>query len=562
MRVLLVVSAFNSLTQRVFCSLRDLHHDVSVTYATNDEKISQEIERFKPDILFCPYLKSYLSKDIFSKIPTFILHPGIRGDRGHNSLDHALKDEKKEWGVVILKANEELDGGDIYAQVRFKMRESYKASIYRNEVSDATIKALLELLQNLQNKNFQPIKQLKTPLHPYLRQEDRAIAWQKDTTKEIIKKIYISDSFPGVKDEFLGVECYLFGAWEEESLRGAPKEIIAKRDGAICVGTVDGALWISHLQEIGSFKLPSTYVLKEKIRGVKEIRIPLISKLGEKTFHEISSKIVGEVGYLYFNFHNGAMHSEQCIRLKYAFDYLKESCKVIVLMGGEDFFSNGIHLNILEDSKKQGEDGWSNINAMNDLVKSVLTADDVITVASLHKNAGAGGVFLALACDAVVAKDGVVLNPHYKTLGLSGSEYHTFTLPKRVGEEKAQELLNECLPISANSAFGIGMIDEVFEGDGYFESLDAFAQKQCADEEIYSDFLYEKEDYLLDNSYLMELKKEEELKIMHPEFWDKDSSFHKLRYDFVYKVCSLETPKRLISVRRGTSAEGFPPKES
>jgi len=545
MRVLLIVSAFNSLTQRVFCTLRDFHHEVSVKYAVDDKKILEEIDRFSPDIIFCPYLKSYLSEDIFLKVPTFILHPGIRGDRGHNSLDYAILDEKKEWGVVILKANEELDGGDIYSEVRFKMRESYKASIYRNEVSDATVKALLELLQNLQNKNFQPIKQLKTPLHLYLTQEDRAIDWHKETTKEIIKKIHLSDSYPGVRDKFLEVECYLFGAHEEKTLRGEPKEIVAKRDGAICVATVDGALWISHLQELGRFKLPSTYVLKEKIKGIKEVRIPLISEVGDKTFHEISSKNVGEVGYLYFNFHNGAMHSEQCIRLKYAFEYLKESCKVIILMGGVDFFSNGIHLNILQDSKKQGEDGWSNINAMNNLVKSVLMAEDVITIASLGKNAGAGGVFLALACDYVVAKEGVVLNPHYKTLGLSGSEYHTFTLTKRVGKEKAQELLNNCLPISVNSAFKIGMIDEVFKDDGYFDSLNEFAQKLCEDEEIYSDFLYEKEDYLSQNSSTIEQKKEIELKIMHPEFWDEDSSFHKLRYDFVYKVCALETPKRL-----------------
>ena len=67
---------------------------------------------------------------------------------------------------------------------------------------------------------------------------------------------------------------------------------------------------------------------------------------------------------------------------------LKEDAKVIVLIGARDFFSNGIHLNILEDSQKQGEDGWSNINAMNDLIKSIIFADDVITVSSLHKNAG------------------------------------------------------------------------------------------------------------------------------------------------------------------------------
>ncbi len=459
-----------------------------------------------------------------------------------------MRDGKKEWGVVILKADEEFDSGDIYAEVKFEMRDTYKASIYRNEVAEATSKALKILLQNLNYKDYKPTPQLKTPMHLYLTQEERAIDWQKDSAKEIIKKINAGDSYPGVRDEFLGVECYLFGAWDEESLKGEPKEIIAKRDGAICVGTIDGALWISHMQEVGRFKLPSTYVLKEKIKGVKEIRLPLIAQEGKKTFHEISSKVIGEVGYLCFNFHNGAMHSEQCIRLKYAFEYLKESCKVVVLMGGADFFSNGIHLNILEDSKKQGEDGWSNINAMNDVVKSILSADDVITVASLGKNAGAGGVFLALACDYVVAREGVVLSPHYKTLCLSGSEYHTYTLPKRVGETVADKLLNDCLPISAKKAFEIGMIDKVYEDRNYFDKLNEFAQALAEDEERCSDFLYEKEVWLSKEIDTIEQKKEQELKIMHPEFWDNESPFHKLRYEFVHKVCSLKTPQRLKTV--------------
>ncbi|MFA5454121.1 MAG: hydrogenase maturation protein [Sulfurimonas sp.] len=546
MKILLLVSAFNSLTQRVFCELQDnMKHTVSVQFAVSNEAMIEEARRFKPDIIFCPYLKKYIPKELFLKTPTFILHPGIRGDRGHNALDHAIREDKKEWGVVILRANEEFDSGDIYAEVRFEMRDTYKASIYRNEVAEATSKVLKILLQNLDDKNFKPVPQLKTQIHPYLTQEERGIDWQNNTTKEIIKKIHVSDSFPGVKDEFLGVECYLFGAWEEESLKGYPKEIIAKRDGAVCVGTIDGALWISHMLEVGRFKLPSTYILKEKIKGVKEIRTPLVVEYGEKTFHEISYKSISDVCYMYFNFHNGAMGSEQCIRLKYAFEYLKESCKVIVLMGGADFFSNGIHLNILEDSKKQGEDGWSNINAMNDVVKSILCADDVITVASLGKNAGAGGVFLALACDYAVAREGVVLNPHYKTLGLSGSEYHSHTLQKRVGETTADELLNKCLPISANKAFEIGMIDKVYEDKNYFDELNEFAQALLEDEERYSDFLYEKEKYLSKNIDMIEQKKEQELKVMYSEFWDENSPFHKLRHEFVYKTCIAVTPRKV-----------------
>jgi putative two-component system hydrogenase maturation factor HypX/HoxX len=99
---------------------------------------------------------------------------------------------------------------------------------------------------------------------------------------------------------------------------------------------------------------------------------------------------------------------------------------------------------------------------MNDLVRSILYADEVVTIASFGRNAGAGGVFMGLACDYAVAKEGVVLNPHYKTLGLSGSEYHSYTLPKRVGEEISERLLYECLPLSVEKAKAIHMIDRVY----------------------------------------------------------------------------------------------------
>lgn len=544
MKIVLIVSSFNSLTQSVFCKLRELNHQVSVKFAISKELMIKEVNRVKPDIVFCPFLKEYLPKEIFENYDSFILHPGIIGDRGHNSLDHAINNEVKNWGVVILKATQELDAGDIYAQSSFLMRESSKASIYRNEVNKATLKALEEFLINYQDKNFKPIKQIQNEIHTPISMNDRIIDWEKDTTKEIIKKINMSDSYPGVKENLLGIDCYLYGASFEESFKAKPKEIIAKRDGAICIGTIDGSIWISHIKEEGKFKLPATYVLKDKIKGIKENRLPLIVDYKSKTYHEISCVIDGEVVYLYFNFYNGAMSSAQAIRLKYAIDYLKEEYKVLVLMGGDDFFSNGIHLNILEDSKKQGEDGWSNINAMNDVVKSVLDSSDIITIASFSKNAGAGGVFLGLACDFVVGCDGVVLNPHYKTMGLSGSEYHTYSLPKRVGSEKAKSLLENCLPLSVNEAKDIGMIDEVFESSNYFESLKSFSNKFLV-EEIFEDLIDKKKDRFYDDEDFMEECKEKELSIMYDEFWDENSIFHKHRYDFVHKIKPKNTPNRL-----------------
>lgn len=544
MKILLLISSFNSLSQRVYCELIELNHEVRILLS-KEKNLQKDINSFNPDIIFAPFLKEYLPSSIFESYPTFILHPGIIGDRGHQSLDHAINDEKEQWGVVILKANKDLDAGDIYASSNFPMRKTSKGSIYRNEVCDATSKALKDLLKNINDENFKPIPQIQNEIHRRLSFEDRKIDWQKDNTDTIIKKINMSDSYPGVKENFLGVECFMYGACKEDTFKGKAKEILAKRDGAICVATLDGAIWISHLKEEGKFKLPSTYVLKDKIKGIKEQRISLIHEDDKNTFHEIYAERDDDIAYLHFDFHNGAMNSEQAIRLKYAVEYLKEECKVLVLMGGEEFFSNGIHLNILEDSKKQGEDGWSNINAMNDVVRSILFAEDIITVASFSKNAGAGGVFLGLACDYTIARDGVVFNPHYKTMGLSGSEYHTYSFYKRVKKEIADEILTKCIPIGSSKAKKIGMIDEVYSNETYQDSLEEFCKNLLEDDELYDNFIDEKKDFLFDNEEKIEALKEEELKRMHPEFWDKNSSFHKLRHEFIYKIEYKDSLKRL-----------------
>jgi len=545
LRILLLVSAFNSLTQRVYCVLKENGHQVSVQFSIDEKSMKNAAEEFKPEIIFSPYLIKKVPRSIWKKTPVIVIHPGPLGDRGASSLDWAVFKGEKNWGVTALQANDEMDAGNIWATRNFDMRKSSKASHYRKEVSDIALSLIEEVLEKFQDKNFVSIQQNNLQdIHGSLMQKSRHIDWNNDKTIDIIRKINASDSHPGVRDEILGVDCYFYGVHNETNLKGSPKEILAKRDGAICIGCVDGAVWVSHLKEPNRFKLPATYVLKDKLRGVKEVRIPLYVEPNLETFKEITFEKKGRVGFLSFDFYNGAMSSEQCIRLKYAIETLSEEVDVLVLKGGENFFSNGIHLTILEDSKKQGEDGWSNINAMNNLVKTILFCDKA-TVASFGANAGAGGVFLGLACDFVVARESIVLNPHYKTMGLSGSEYHSYTFPERVGQTLANKILDDALPIGTKYAKEISMIDKILPNIDYEEYLEKFCEEILNNEDEYYDFLDKKSDTLERNEKFIHDSKESELKKMHSEFWDKKSEFHKLRADFVYKVCPVCTPTRL-----------------
>jgi len=219
-------------------------------------------------------------------------------------------------------------------------------------------------------------------------------------------------------------------------------------------------------------KLPASRVLE---RIYRPERLQSMRALEDKpVIEEIHVDRVDDIAYVYFNFYNGAMDTNQCIRLKNTIAGIKYSgVKVIVLMGGEDFFSNGIHLNWIEASADPALESWNNINAIDDLVWELIDTPGQITISALCNNAGAGGVMLALACDEVIIRRGVVLNPHYKTMGLYGSEYWTYLLPKRVGEEKAYELTEGCMPLLAEEAVRLGMADRLFEEDwhGYHGQL-------------------------------------------------------------------------------------------
>ena len=131
------------------------------------------------------------------------------------------------------------------------------------------------------------------------------------------------------------------------------------------------------------------------------------------------------------------------------------------MIRGGDVFSNGIHLNVIHAAPSPAMEAWRNINAIDDVCREIITCTDQLVVTSLGGNAGAGGVMLALGADRVIARDGVVLNPHYETMGLYGSEYWTYVLPRRVGDGEATSLTERCLPVGAAEAELVGLVDEV-----------------------------------------------------------------------------------------------------
>lgn len=216
--------------------------------------------------------------------------------------------------------------------------------------------------------------------------------------------------------------------------------------------------------EPGTLKLPATLALGDRLPPLPEVPDPLGPGDGPRTWSDIRYREDGAAGFLEFSFPGGAMSTGHCRRLLAAYRHAcARPTSVLVLGGRRDFFSNGIHLHVIEAAADPAEESWANINAMDDLVHAVLTTTDRLVVAALGGNAAAGGAMLALAADEVWCRSAVVLNPHYRLMGLYGSEYWTYTLPGRTGPEVAGQLTARALPMTAAAGARLGLVDRIID---------------------------------------------------------------------------------------------------
>ncbi|MFB8350637.1 hydrogenase maturation protein [Streptomyces niveus] len=576
MDILLVASAFNSLTQRVFAELGDRGHRVSLELALGDDPLREAVRRTAPDLIVAPMLRTAIPPDIWSAQVCLIVHPGPVGDRGPSSLDWAIHTGATEWGVTVLQASGEMDGGAVWASARCPVPAAVgKSDLYRNEVSDAALEAVLLAVERFASGTYVPRPQetggpgAEVCVRPYFEQSLRRVDWASDPTGTVLRKLRGADSQPGVLDELLEEEWYLHGGHAEDTLRGRPGELLATRSGAICRATVDGAVWIPELRPRrraggpATFKLPASLALGDRLPALPELAPPGETvgerSAGLRTWSDIRYREDGQVGFLSFTFPGGAMSTEQCRRLLTAYRLAcARPTTVLVLGGSRDFFSNGIHLNVIEAAADPARESWENINAIDDLVEAVLTTTDRLVVSALGGNAAAGGAMLALAADQVWCRSGAVLNPHYRLMGLYGSEYWTYTLPRRVGAEEAERLTRRALPVTAARAREIGLVDAVIDSTPQdFGSAVARRAARLASAAGTQQGISEKKAARERDEAITPLSayRDRELARMRATFFDPGAPYHALRAAFVRKVKPSSTPDHL---RSGTSPDGQP----
>lgn len=440
----------------------------------------------------------------------------------------------------------------------------------------------------------------RTHHRPLLKAAHRNFDVRKHTASTISRRIRSADSQPGCLSDLFGPKIYLYGGMIESSsspssfIRGytLPGSVIDVRDEAVCVATCDNkGIWITHIRQVKTKTDPALWPKVPAASGLEQLGISLgqgsslyipavpqtpsehWGKSSHSTFQEIWVDFVTEgerrLAYLYFDFYNGAMSTGQCRRLVQCLEYISFKATdptehlpltAVVLMGGSSYFSNGIHLNVIEAAGDPALESWYNINAINDVVEKLLLdlpVRGVTTIAAIRGNCAAGGVALAAACDVVLAGQHVVLNPAYRALGLYGSEFHSISYPGRCGAERAKSALRSMTPLSADDALSMGLVDHVLRVsadllDGAVrdtvQSLFSFAENV---EGVPSPKFGAWKQNADTSPAGLALARATELGQMSMDFWSARSErYHSRRRDFVRKAKPSSTPLRFATHRR------------
>lgn len=323
----------------------------------------------------------------------------------------------------------------------------------------------------------------------------------------IMQRIRSADSQPGMLSTLLGTPLFLYNAHVQrdplppsiaarQTALNQPGTILATREGAILVDVgADFPLWIGHLRRPKAKtdkylhpKLPATMALLSIPETAAKLSLLDTNKVPEwsattgfgcdpnrpyarrpGTYQQVwvdveSSPLTSsKVAYIHAEFYNGAFSTLQCTLLLSAIRWTLSlpELKAVVMLGGSGYFSNGIALNVIEGSADPSAEGWANINAIDDCVEALLAPKGVLTFAAMRGNAAAGGLAVATAADFVISTESAVLNPHYRGLGLYGSEWHTYSWYERCGERVAKKFAREMLPMSSHEAKQLGLVDHV-----------------------------------------------------------------------------------------------------
>lgn len=202
----------------------------------------------------------------------------------------------------------------------------------------------------------------------------------------------------------------------------------------------------------------------------------------QPALEHIRTRVADAVGYITIDraerFNSLDVRTAQDLRRAGLALARNDEVRVVVLSGVEGVFCSGADLKYIRAGGNAEELGYLSpaardtpagygerfkqiLEYLHSTIAEIRRAPKPF-IAAVDGIAAAGGFGLAMCCDLVYASERAVFEWAYSKTGLSGAESSTFMLPRLVGFRRAMELVLLNPRLSAERAFELGLVTDVF----------------------------------------------------------------------------------------------------
>ena len=101
-------------------------------------------------------------------------------------------------------------------------------------------------------------------------------------------------------------------------------------------------------------------------------------------------------------------------------------------------------------------------------------------ICAVHGHCYTGGLELALAGDVILASANAKFADTHAKWALTPLWGMSQRLPRRIGQSQAMDMMLSCRTVGAEEALRLGLVNQCFADDEFFDAVDAYAQQVLA----------------------------------------------------------------------------------
>jgi methionyl-tRNA formyltransferase len=225
----------------------------------------EELKRQAPDVMVVTAYGLILPRAVLNvpRLGCINIHASLLPRwRGAAPIQRALLAGDAETGISIMQIDEGLDTGPVLLQQRVGIAVDETAQTLHDKLARLGGECIVRALKLLESGELRPQRQSQNgaTYAPKVEKAEAAIDWSKGAS-QIEKAVRAFNPYPGAYTMLNGAMLKIWKAQAEESVTGAPGEVVSADGHALVVACGAGGLRIEELQKAGGRPLPASAFL-------------------------------------------------------------------------------------------------------------------------------------------------------------------------------------------------------------------------------------------------------------------------------------------------------------